>query len=260
MPTVTLSTKVYNKSQLKLVDKFLKSMLKGLKVETKICGVSSRGWVQTAVSGEDGKVALRYLDEEIGLCPTSFENMEKFSTVKGYVTDFNKEELHVDIGIFSPSTLDAAILLRSLQAQLVDGRKMALRKIAELFGFAENLPLWIKVLRVSDENNCIEAVLSEKQLAFYRNWPRSLLDRLIALGASFSEVMSALKRTRCNRDVVSIEPLGLFEHAIVCKLGTDAAGLIPRIGKKLWSANFSIFNPREIIEFLGDSSMSFVQQ
>jgi len=54
--------------------------------------------------------------------------------------------------------------------------------------------------------------------------------------------------------------LGLFEHAIVCKLGTDAAGLIPKIGKKLWSAKFSVFSPKRIIEFLGDYSMSFAQQ
>lgn len=258
MPTITLSTKIRHRSQLKLADKFLKSTLKGLKVEMKIRGVSSNGWIQTEISGEDEKVALRYLAEEIGLCPTSFESMEKFSTAKGYIIGFNKEELHVDIGIFSPSVIDAAILLRSLQAQLVDGRKMALKKIAELFGLAENTPLWVKILSVNGKNTHVETVLSERQLALYRNWTKSLLDRLIVLGASFSEVMLALKRARCKRDVVRIELLGLFEHAVVCKLGTDAAGLIPRIGGKLWSASFSIFNPRRIIEFLGDSSMSFV--
>ena len=61
MPTVTLPTKVYNNFQLKLVDEKLQSMLKGLKVEMKICGVSSRGLVQIKVSGEDEKVALNYL-------------------------------------------------------------------------------------------------------------------------------------------------------------------------------------------------------
>ncbi|MCW3993123.1 MAG: DUF2110 family protein, partial [Candidatus Bathyarchaeota archaeon] len=81
MPTITLSTKVYNNFQLKLVDEKLKSMLKGLKVETKICGVSSRGLIQIAISGEDERVALNYLDGEIGLGPTFLEHVEKFSTV-----------------------------------------------------------------------------------------------------------------------------------------------------------------------------------
>jgi hypothetical protein len=64
----------------------------------------------------------------------------------------------------------------------------------------------------------------------------------------------ALKTAECNRDVINIEPLGMFEHAVVCKLGTDAAGLMPKIGGKLQQATFNIFNPRKIIEFLGDES------
>lgn len=250
MPTVALSTKVYSNVQLKLVDKNLKSMLKGLKVETKICRVSSRGWVEIAVSGEDAKVATHYIAEEIGLCPTLLENVAKFSTVRAYVTVFNKRELNVDLGIFSPSILDASIPLQHLQAQLVDGRKTALKNIAELYGFIKNLPLWVKVYAINEENNHVEAVFSERQLALYRSWTKSLLDRLVVLGVSFNRVILALRRTKCNRDVVNIERLGLFEHAIVCKLGTDAAGLIPKIGGKLWNASLSVFNPRQIIEFL----------
>jgi len=252
MPTITLSTKVYNNFQLKLVDRILKSMLKGLKVKTEICGVSSRGLVQIAVSGEDENVALRYLAEEIGLCPTLLGNVDKFSTVKGYMATLNKKELYVDIGIFSPNIIDVAVSLKCLQAQLVDGEKMALKKIADLFGFVENLPLSVKVCSVDKEKSRVDAMLSEKQLALYRSWTKSLLDRLIILGASFNEVRLALELARCNRDVVNIEPLGLFENAILCKLGTDAVGLIPKIGRKLRNANFSIFNPRRIVKFLGD--------
>ena len=255
MSTVTLPTKVYNNFQLKLVDEKLQSMLKGLKVETKIRGVSSHGLVQITVSGEDEKVALNYLREEIGLCPTFLHHVEKFSTAKGHVASLNKKELYVDIGIVSPNTVEAAIPLKLLQAQLVDGRKMALEKIADLFGFVENLPLTVKICSVNKEKRRVEAVLSEKQLALYRSWTKSLLDRLIVLGASFNEIVLVLKKTGCNRDVINIERLGLFENVVVCKLGTDAVGLVPKIGRKLRNANFSIFNPRENIEFLGDYSI-----
>jgi hypothetical protein len=255
MPTVTLPIKVYNNFQIKIFDKNLRSMLKGLKVETKICGISSRRLVQIAVSGEDERVALNYLREEIGLCPTFLQHVEKFSTVKGYVASLNKKELYVDIGLFSPSTIDAAISLKRLQAQLVDGRKMAFKKIADVFGFVENLPLSVKICSVDKGKSRVEAVLSEKQLALYRSWTKSLLDRLIVLGVSFNEVVLALKKTRCNRDVVSIERLGLFESAVVCKLGTDAVGLIPKIGGKTRNADFSIFNPRKIARCLGDYSI-----
>ncbi|MDI6847170.1 MAG: DUF2110 family protein [Candidatus Bathyarchaeia archaeon] len=257
MPTVTLLTKVHNNFQLKLIDKFLKSTLKDLKVETEVCIVTPRGWVQVTVSGEDEKVALRYLADEIGLCPVHLERVEKFSTIKGRITALNKSrsELYVDVGVFSPNIVDATIPLQHLQARLGDGRKTSLKKLVELFGFCENLPLTVKIYSVDKENRGIEAMLSERQLILYKGWIKSLLDRLIILGASFNEVMLALKQARCNRDVVNIESLGFFEHAVVCKLGTDAVGLIPKIGKRLWNANLGTFNPREILRFLGDYSI-----
>ena len=252
MPIVTLSTKVYSDLQLKLIDKLLESMFKGLKVDTEIRGVTPRRWVRIEVSNEDEKVALRYIADEIGVCPTLLKNVEKFATIRGYVSSIDKKELRVDVGVFSPNTIDATVPLQHLQAQLADGKKIALKKLAELFGFCQNLPLTVKVCSIDKEKSHIEAVLSEKQVTLYRSWTRSLLDRLVILGASSNEIMLALKQARCNRDVVDSEPLGLFEHAIVCKLGTDARGLIPKIGKRLWNANFSIFNPRKTLKFLGD--------
>jgi len=49
----------------------------------------------------------------------------------------------------------------------------------------------------------------------------------------------------------------MFEHAVLCKLGTDAAGLIPRMGKNLRKAVFSVFNPRKILALFGDDSALF---
>jgi len=255
---VTLLAKAYNNFQLKLVGKFLKSKLEGLKTETKICGVTSRGWVQIAISGEDENTALHYLADEIGLCPTSLKDLGKFSVIKGRITALNKskDKLYVDIGVYSPNIVDAAIPLQHLQAQLADGRKTALKKLVELFGFNENLPLYIKIRNIDERKGYIEAMLAEKQLKQYREWAKSLLDRLIILGATHQEVKFALKTAKCNRDVVYIEPLGIFEHAVACKLGTDATGLIPKVGKNLRHATFSVFNPREILRFPGEYFIS----
>ena len=252
MPAVTLLTKVHNDFQLKLVDKNLKSTLKGLKVETKICGVTPRGWVQIDVSGEDEKIALHHLANEIGLCPMHLEHVKKFSTIKGRVISLNKssEKIYADIGVFSPNIVDATIPLNYLQAQLVDGKKVALKKFVELFGFCEHLPLTVKILDINKEKSRVEAMLSERQIIQYRNWMKSLLDRLIILGASLYDVRLALKIAGLSRDVVVIEPLGLLEHAVVCKLGTDAVGLIPKIGKNLRNTNFTVFNPKKVLEFL----------
>ena len=254
MPTVTLLAKAYDSPQVRQVEKNLKSTFEGLRVESKALGVTSRGWIQISVSGEDENAALHYLRDNIGLCPTDLESVERFSTLKGCITALNenKTELHIDVGVFSPSVVDAAIPLQRLQAQLGDGRKVPLKKLNELFGFCENLPLTAKVLSVSKEKSHMEAELAERQQRLYRNWTESLLDRLLILGAHYDRIELALNRAGFGRDVVDVEPLGMFEFAVVCKLGTDAAGLIPRIGKGLREATFSVFSPRRILGFLED--------
>jgi hypothetical protein len=256
MPTVTLTTKIHSNSQLGFADKFLKHKIEGLKVETKRIEVAPRGWIKLQISGEEENVALHYLAEEIGLCPERLENVDKFSTMEGRITNLNrsKEQLYVDVGVYSPDIVDAAIPLYSLQAQLADGRKIALKKCGELFGFCEDLPLTIKVSGVDSEKKRIEAELSERQVTRYAGWVKSLLDRLIVLGVPQFEVRSALERAGFARDMVEIETLGLFECAVVCKLGTEATGLIPRIGRRLRNAVFSVFSPRRIRTFFGDSS------
>lgn len=259
LPSVTLLTRIYNDSQLDQVDGNLRSLLSGLKAKTRILGADSLGRVQVSISGEDENVATRYLADNIGLCPIGLEKISKYSTLKGYVTDplRSKNELWVDIGVSSPSHVQAAVPLSRLQAQLGDGRKMPLTTMAELFGLCENLPLHIRVTSVEFEKEHIEAELSEKQQGQFAGWARSLLDRLLILGASYGEVNSAVRKTGFSRDVVGVESLGMFEHAVLCKLGTDAAGLIPKMGRSLRRAVFSVFNPKKIFALLGYDSTLF---
>jgi hypothetical protein len=254
MPTVTLFAKAYGNLQLDNFDRYLKSMLEGLKVDAKTCGATTRGWIQISVSGEDENVALRYLDDRIGLCPASLENINRFSTIKGRITSLEKSgnELRVDMGVFSPEVYDAMIPLSILQAQLVDGRKVSLEKIVELFGFHENLPLTIRIDSIDREKGLIEAEVAEKQRRLYIEWTESLLDRLLILGASLNGIKLAVEKAGLNRDVVSIESLGGFEYAVVCKLGTDAVGLIPKIGKSLRNASLAVFSPKRIFAFFGN--------
>jgi len=259
MPTITLLEKAYNAYHLRLVDKSLKDTLEGLKISIDSCKVTSRGWVQITVSGEDEKIALNYLSGRFGMCPSRFESLRKYLAIKGRIEslDKNKGEVAVDIGVFSPDIVDSTIRLNHLQAQLVDGRKVVLKKIIELFGLCRNMSLTIKVLNINEEENRVEAMLAEKQLNQYGKWTDSLLDRLIVLKTPVHDVESALRVAECDRDVVDIEPLGLFEHAVVCKLGTDAAGLIPKIGRNLEHATFSVFSPRRIMGFLDGDLPSF---
>jgi hypothetical protein len=252
MTTLTLLKKIDNDNQLKQLDKALKLPLNGLEVEIKILGTVSNGWVQIALSGEDEGIATNYVIKELGLCPSSFENVRKISTLKGYIKNIGKTgaELSVDVGVFEPKIVHATIALLRLQAQLVDGRKIALRKIAELFGFCEGLPLNIKINGLNEEKSHIDAELSSKQIRKYAVWRESLLDRLLVFGPSLHDIKTTIEHAKLDRDVIDVEPLGLFEHALTCKLGTAAAGLIPKIGRNLKNARFDVFNPKVLRDFL----------
>jgi hypothetical protein len=259
MALVTLLTKARDNLQLSHVDRFLKSKFEGLRITTNVVGTTPSGWIRLTISGDDEKVALHYLNDQIGVCPTSLEHVERSFVTKGYLALENqsKYDLYVDIGVFFPDIIHARIPLQRLQAQLVDGRKMALQKLCALFGFREGLWLFIKIININSDERHVEAELSEKQLIQYRSWLNSLLDRLIIMGSTQREIEWAIRKAGLDRDVLGIQPFAFFEHSVACKLGTDAAGLIPKIGKILRNATFTIFDPRKIADFLEAPTLTF---
>jgi len=254
MLTATLLSRVYYSEQIEVVKNMLRSLLKGLNVEIHELETTKRGWLRISFSGEDENAALSLLERDIGLCA---DKLDKFLTIKAYVTRLDRNGLVLNPGVVFPGDLEAVIPLQQLQAQLVDGRKVAIEKIRELYGLCENMPLTIKIISVGESQ--AGAMLAERQLRIFRFWTKSLLDRVIVLGASESQIQRALKNAGCQNDIVGIEALGLLEYAIACKFGTDAVGLIPKIGKHLSIAGLTVFNPRKIIEFLNYATLKYWQ-
>ncbi len=254
MLTLTLLTKAHHDSQLKLIQGFLTSSLRDLDCRSQIAGKTPDGWVRVTLSGEDENVARAFLEKQVGLAPPSFSSIRCFSSMKGFLMHLSqsREFISVDLGIRTPNRIEAAIPLEFLQAELADGRKIALQKIVELYGLCNDLSIFVKISHMEGDER-VEATLSDVQISRYASWCRSLLDRLLILGASFDEINSVLKVTGSDRDVASVESLGLLEHAVVCKLGTDAAGLIPKIGRRLPNASFAIHSPRRLYAFFGDA-------
>jgi len=250
MTVLTLLVKARNSRQLKVVDDLLKAEFENLDLDFKVLGAPVDRWVQVSLSGEDEALATNYINKEIGICPISVKKVEKYSVLKGYITklDNAKNELAVDVGVFEPSITQAVVPLAYLQAQLADGKKADLEKIIEVYGLQEDLPLNVKVVDLGGrEEGRLQAELSTAQIDKISLWRQSLLDRLIVLGTSVRDIETVLERARLKRDVIDFERLGLFEYALTCKLGTDAAGLIPRMGRYMRNAVFIVFNPRKIL-------------
>jgi hypothetical protein len=249
MPTLTLLEKVYGSFSSETFEPVFSSLCQGLKVELKVVGKTSRGWIQVKVSGEDETVASHYIGKEVGLAPVSIDKLKRFSTVHGRVISSKESEnqLLVDVGVFSPRIYDATVSLQNLQSQLADGKNLSIQRVIELFCLYENLPLEVKIVgNVDARRKHVEAELSETQHSQIMRWIRSSLDRLVVLGASFSDVEHAVRASKHARDVIKVESLGLLEHAVVCKLGTHAVGLTPKLGPLLSTAKLASFSPRKI--------------
>ena len=251
MTATTLLEKRYGSVSLPNLETMLSSMCKDLRVKIKVQGRTTRDWIRIEVTGEDEPVALRLLDREIGLAPTSTERVGKFSALRGKVIESTRSatELRIDVGVFAPKVCDAVIPRQRLQTQLTAGKNLSLQRLIKLFCLYDFTPLHVKIVTdLNVEEGFWEAELSETQLCQLSDWLSSNLDRLIVLGAGEREVEASTERSRHSRDVLRIETLGLFEHAILCKLGTDGVGLIPKLGPYLRHAHFAPFSPRKIKE------------
>jgi hypothetical protein len=256
--TVTLLEKAYGSFSTRSFENTLRELCRDLKIKTETLGSSPRGWIKINVSGDDEAIALRLLDREIGLAPASTQGADGTSSFRGKVVNATKSrtELYVDVGLSESGTHDASIPLWRLQAQLGDGRKMPLQRFNELFCFFDFSPLSIRFVNdLRSQKEVYEAEISETQLSKFSDWLKSNLDRLIVLGASRREVVNAVERAHHFRDVSQIETLGPLEHALLCKLGTDAVGLVPKLGPYLTVANLAPFSPRKIKQLIGRRSL-----
>jgi hypothetical protein len=249
VPQLFLLEKAYGKGSLTAFGTYLRRICGDLKVSFADLRVMENDWVAVQVSGPDERVAVHLLEREVGLAPVSASDVERFSVHRGKVSSSgaSRTEIFVDVGVFSPKPVFARIPLRTLQAQLADGGKLALRSLVERFTLLDNFPLEVRVTDVSDI--AFNAELTERQVQVFDRWTQTRLDRVVILGALASEAIRAVKQARVERDILRVESLAFLEHAIVCKLGTDGVGLVPRLGRRLRGAVLSVFSPRSMLPF-----------
>ena len=253
MPIVTILEKLYGSvSPTDFEERYLSSV-KDLAVQVHFAGTTKRGWILVDVSGKDQTIVLSLLDREFGLAPYSLKELKRFSLLRGRVAFFgkNENELYVDLPIGTES-LNVVVSEKSLQCQLADGKNVPFRRLVELFCLFEHVPFEVRIAEtIENLSKNVKAVLSERQISLFHNWIQYRFDRLIVLGSLFSDVEQTIKSCRLSRDVIRTESLGVLEHVVLCKLGTDAIGLIPKLGNYLKSAVLVPFSPKKIIKEIG---------
>jgi hypothetical protein len=190
----------------------LKNKLKHLDVNIT---VDSHEWMKVTLTGKDEEFAANYLISIYG----SPHKLNIGDIITGRLANIDEHSIKVDVG------LKFAFVLKGNFKHFGAGTP---KQIASRFGFVKQLPVEVRVTGIR------EVEFTKKQIDTFWKWKKGT-DRVIVNGATRGQIRSVLKRTGHLRDTIRIEKLGILEHSIICKKGTDAPGIISDIGPYLKS-------------------------
>ena len=207
---------------------------------------TNQGWTTISVDGEDAEVVTELLSRTFGVASIDASKTERYENYRGVVKNVSTSGITVDIGIERPKTTFVNVKLSTLQAQLADGQKISSRRIAEYYCISIETPISIRVTLISPSE--IEGWLSDSQISQFSRWISTGLERIQVFNCLPTQLDFAIRKAQLERDIVASEQLSLTVQSILCKFGTNAIGLIPRIGSILRKSELKPFIPRRIQE------------
>ena len=223
------------------------SKLRGeLSASTKLVGLSGNGWAKVEIVGEDSEVTTEIISRELGRAQTDLSQIRVQENYYGIV-DGVDADLSVDIGIEKPKPLSVNLDSKGLRAQLCDGKPLSCSEIAESYCIHPGTRLAVRITRLERDTSTLEAWLADSQIELFSQWITSHLERIQVFDCTRQSLENAIRKADLERDVISVEPNTLTTHSVVCKLGTDAIGLIPKLGSKLRKSELEPFLPRRIL-------------
>lgn len=190
-------------------------------------------WLKIRAKGEDIDAFLNLLREDFGEAPVSRANLERWDTVRGFVSGAGRigYGVYLDIGIQDPSPKDALYPLHRMRAQLTDGELLSAREILDRNALVDYVPLKITVTELEGDN--ISVQMQDDARDRILSWRKYPFDRVLVIGADKALAENAVRSSGLHGDIVEVESLSLFVQSLVCKIGTDAAGVIAKIGNRL---------------------------
>jgi len=220
--------------------------LKGpLDVEIKLQHFSQLGWPVVEINGDDVEIFGELLTEKIGVTPYNLSRIELHGNYRGTVKSFDSD-LIVDIGLEQPKAAYVKVKLSSVRAQLADGKGwLPPREIQELYSLVPETPISIRITKCQNESK-LEGWLSDTQTKMFDDWINCGLDRIQVYDCLRPRLDWAMTKAKLERDVVSIDQMNLTTHSVLCKVGTDAVGLIPKLGAILRQSELRPFIPQRV--------------
>ncbi|HEV2120701.1 MAG TPA: DUF2110 family protein [Candidatus Bathyarchaeia archaeon] len=211
--------------------KVLSEKASGLKMESDFGNQGQ--WLQVRARGEDADAFLNLLKQEYGEAPVSHSSLEKWDAVRGFVAGAGRigYGVYFDIGVQDPRPKDALYPLHRMRAQLADGEPKSAREILDANALVDFVPLQMIVTELEGENISVE--LNDQARDSLVSWRKYPFDRVIVVGADVDFVENAVRASGLESDIVAVESLSVFVQSVLCKIGTEAPGVIAKIGNRL---------------------------
>jgi hypothetical protein len=246
---MAIAEKIPHYAQKELMSAFkakINKLSSGLDVSIKL-GVSANSFVTGEAQGSDSEFFIELIRREMGLAPQNLSDIETHDNFKAFVSgiDTKRQSIAVEIGPVSTNT-KSQITREALIAQLCDGKGIPVDRVAETYCLQEGIPIHVRITSINPERRQIEAWISDDQVARFEQWRRERMHRIIAVGGSRNRLSEAIRLSKAERDVIEIKELSFAAYSLVCKLGTDAPGIIARIGRFASEFRLYAFLPEKV--------------
>jgi hypothetical protein len=218
--------------------------LKGeLDADVRFVGLSPTGWAQIKITGEDSEIMSELIANRFALAHTELREVETNGNYEAEIIGSDGRGITFDIGTDTRAS-DFVIPTAHLTAQLADGKDMPLRQVIECYCLYPGMRVGVRVDAKSGHQ--LEGWLSDGFADTIADWVATGLDRIQVLECFKREAESAVQRAHLTRDVLVVDSVTLTVQSVVCKLGTDAVGLIPKLGHILRKQQLKPFQPKKI--------------
>jgi len=198
------------------------------------------------INGPEEIFVFNLLKKEIGSI-NEFKEIQVGKVYKGTMIDVGKVGfgIFIDCAIMNPK-VDVLINLHSLRNQLCRDKEKSLKEIINAYEFVEHFPVYVKIIEIDSINNKIQGELDDKTLKLFKKILDENIEGLFMSGETKGQFKKALIRNGNLRDIISLKRYGYLEHIVLLKEGSNAPGIIPKIGKDLRNCKLSAIRPVKI--------------
>ena len=226
------------------LDKALDELKSDLSASAKVTGTSRKGWTRVDITGDDEEILGELVGRKFGIAQVELREVENLGVYDGVITGSTMENLQLDLGVETPKPSIVEVPLAALRAQLTDGKAVPCRDIVENYCLVAGVKISVRITRKNTDK--VEAWLSDEQINRFSDWLQTGLDRILVFDCFKQNLESNIPKANLSRDIISVEPLTFTTQVAACKLGTDAIGLMPKLGAHLRKHELKPFIPKRI--------------